>query len=242
MVIFLSFDETFSYLFSEIVITALRNTDVHLNLAQYPTCPRLIRHLASPGHTLPVHYDSMVSHFLYGELIQFAIVLFICMFIQFFFFPDECLYVNSKSHRNACHQGWQTTSSKSYSCHTIRFRSRMYRALLCCGNGWTSAKKSNFNTKEYGLALLGWTLFIVRPFFSFTRVFMINNERNILATCLQIQPNCYLKCTTVPLNHPAFWVSELWALKNYLLIHHRDKLFPCKAVLMKVIQFLELLL
>ncbi|KAF2883468.1 hypothetical protein ILUMI_22710 [Ignelater luminosus] len=48
---------------TEIVITALRNTEVHLNLAQYPTCPRLVRHLASPGHTLPVHYDSMMNAF-----------------------------------------------------------------------------------------------------------------------------------------------------------------------------------
>lgn len=44
---------------SEILITALRNAEVNLNLAQYPTCPRLIRHVATPGHILPVHYDSM---------------------------------------------------------------------------------------------------------------------------------------------------------------------------------------
>jgi ribosomal protein L37AE/L43A len=44
---------------NEILINALRNTEVHLNLAQYPTCPRLIRHVATPGHILPVHYDSM---------------------------------------------------------------------------------------------------------------------------------------------------------------------------------------
>jgi hypothetical protein len=48
-----------SYNSSEILINALRNTEVHLNLAQYPTCPRLIRHVATPGHILPVHYDSM---------------------------------------------------------------------------------------------------------------------------------------------------------------------------------------
>ncbi|XP_018561646.1 phospholipid transfer protein C2CD2L isoform X4 [Anoplophora glabripennis] len=46
---------------SEILITALRNAEVNLNLAQYPTCPRLVRHVATPGHILPVHYDSMVS-------------------------------------------------------------------------------------------------------------------------------------------------------------------------------------
>ncbi|XP_023310144.1 phospholipid transfer protein C2CD2L isoform X3 [Anoplophora glabripennis] len=44
---------------SEILITALRNAEVNLNLAQYPTCPRLVRHVATPGHILPVHYDSM---------------------------------------------------------------------------------------------------------------------------------------------------------------------------------------
>ncbi|GLV42604.1 uncharacterized protein CBL_03343 [Carabus blaptoides fortunei] len=46
---------------SEIVITAMRNTLVHLNLAQYPTCPRLTRNVGSPGYTLPVHYDSMTG-------------------------------------------------------------------------------------------------------------------------------------------------------------------------------------
>ncbi|CAG9761196.1 unnamed protein product [Ceutorhynchus assimilis] len=44
---------------SEIVTNALRNVDVHLNLAQYPTCPRLIRHVETSGRTLPLHYDSM---------------------------------------------------------------------------------------------------------------------------------------------------------------------------------------
>jgi hypothetical protein len=46
---------------SEIVVLALRNTEVHLNFNQYATCPRLIRRRASPPHILPVHYDSMVS-------------------------------------------------------------------------------------------------------------------------------------------------------------------------------------
>lgn len=45
---------------SEIVVLALRNTEVHLNLNQYATCPRLIRQRASQPHILPVHYDSMV--------------------------------------------------------------------------------------------------------------------------------------------------------------------------------------
>ncbi|XP_072399092.1 uncharacterized protein [Diabrotica undecimpunctata] len=43
----------------EILTDALRNTDVDLNLAEYPTCPRLVRHVAVPGQMLPVHYDSM---------------------------------------------------------------------------------------------------------------------------------------------------------------------------------------
>jgi hypothetical protein len=46
---------------SEIVVLALRNTEVHLNFSQYATCPRLIRQRGSPLHILPVHYDSMVS-------------------------------------------------------------------------------------------------------------------------------------------------------------------------------------
>lgn len=45
--------------FSEILTEALRSTEVDLNLAQYPTCPRLIRHVSMPGQILPVHYDSM---------------------------------------------------------------------------------------------------------------------------------------------------------------------------------------
>nr|XP_023021758.1 uncharacterized protein LOC111510118 isoform X5 [Leptinotarsa decemlineata] len=44
---------------SEILMTALRSTEVKLNLAQYPTCPRLVRHVATPGQFLPLHYDSM---------------------------------------------------------------------------------------------------------------------------------------------------------------------------------------
>lgn len=48
---------------SEIVTTAIRNTEVHFNLSQYPTCPRLSRYVPPPTNRLPVHYDSMVSHF-----------------------------------------------------------------------------------------------------------------------------------------------------------------------------------
>lgn len=47
---------------SEIVTTAIRNTEVHFNLSQYPTCPRLSRYVPPPANRLPVHYDSMVSH------------------------------------------------------------------------------------------------------------------------------------------------------------------------------------
>lgn len=48
-------------IYSEVVINALRSTEVHFNLAQYATCPRLIRHIDAGGHRLPFHYDSMVS-------------------------------------------------------------------------------------------------------------------------------------------------------------------------------------
>ncbi|KAF5297382.1 hypothetical protein FQR65_LT01313 [Abscondita terminalis] len=48
---------------SEIIVNAMRNTEVHLNFALYPTCPRLVRHVATPGHSLPVHYDSMINAF-----------------------------------------------------------------------------------------------------------------------------------------------------------------------------------
>ncbi|XP_044755329.1 uncharacterized protein LOC123314235 isoform X2 [Coccinella septempunctata] len=49
---------------SDIFVNAVRNTEVHLNLAQYPQCPKLIRHVEMPtGHFLPVHYDSMNKAF-----------------------------------------------------------------------------------------------------------------------------------------------------------------------------------
>uniref|UniRef100_A0A1Y1KUN5 Phorbol-ester/DAG-type domain-containing protein n=1 Tax=Photinus pyralis TaxID=7054 RepID=A0A1Y1KUN5_PHOPY len=48
---------------SDIVVNALRSTEVQLNLGLYPTCPRLVRHVATPGHSLPVHYDSMLNAF-----------------------------------------------------------------------------------------------------------------------------------------------------------------------------------
>ncbi|XP_067003359.2 phospholipid transfer protein C2CD2L isoform X3 [Anabrus simplex] len=46
---------------TEIVVTALRNTSVHLNLSQYPTCPRLIRQTHNAGNLLPLHYDSLMA-------------------------------------------------------------------------------------------------------------------------------------------------------------------------------------
>lgn len=48
---------------SEIVVGALRGTNVHLNLSQYPTCPRLWREPPSqPGFSYPIHYDGVVSY------------------------------------------------------------------------------------------------------------------------------------------------------------------------------------
>ncbi|XP_057324078.1 uncharacterized protein LOC130666812 isoform X2 [Microplitis mediator] len=47
---------------TEIVVGALRGTNVHLNLSKYPTCPRLWREPPpQSGFPLPLHYDSM-SH------------------------------------------------------------------------------------------------------------------------------------------------------------------------------------
>lgn len=48
---------------TEIVIGALRGTNVHLNLFQYPSCPRLWRESAAtqPTFSMPMHYDNVVS-------------------------------------------------------------------------------------------------------------------------------------------------------------------------------------
>lgn len=51
------------YYFSEIVVNALRNTQVEFSLAHYPTCPRLRRITETPSRMLPTHYDSMVDRF-----------------------------------------------------------------------------------------------------------------------------------------------------------------------------------
>ncbi|XP_077260262.1 uncharacterized protein LOC143896333 isoform X2 [Temnothorax americanus] len=45
---------------SEIVVGALRGINVHLNLSQYPTCPRLWREPPpQPGFLYPIHYDGV---------------------------------------------------------------------------------------------------------------------------------------------------------------------------------------
>ncbi|KAF9413524.1 hypothetical protein HW555_008273 [Spodoptera exigua] len=46
---------------SDIVVAALRSTNLQFNLAHYPTCPRLRRYVETPGPRLPLHYDSMVT-------------------------------------------------------------------------------------------------------------------------------------------------------------------------------------
>ncbi|XP_063630488.1 uncharacterized protein LOC134801806 isoform X3 [Cydia splendana] len=48
-------------LVSDIVVNALRSTQLAFNLSHYPTCPRLRRHF-DPSPRLPLHYDSMLSH------------------------------------------------------------------------------------------------------------------------------------------------------------------------------------
>ncbi|KAL0274398.1 UNVERIFIED_CONTAM: hypothetical protein PYX00_006835 [Menopon gallinae] len=44
---------------SEIIVTAMRNAVVHLNLSNYPSCPRFSRYVPPPQQKLPVHYDSL---------------------------------------------------------------------------------------------------------------------------------------------------------------------------------------
>ncbi|XP_063370514.1 uncharacterized protein LOC134658792 isoform X5 [Cydia amplana] len=48
-------------LVSDIVVNALRSTQLSFNLSHYPTCPRLRRHFDTSPR-LPLHYDSMLSH------------------------------------------------------------------------------------------------------------------------------------------------------------------------------------
>jgi len=55
---------------TEIVVGALRGIDVHFNLSQYPTCPRLWREPPpQPGFSYPTHYDSVVSYIDIKQLI-----------------------------------------------------------------------------------------------------------------------------------------------------------------------------
>ncbi|XP_044731037.1 uncharacterized protein LOC123294036 isoform X2 [Chrysoperla carnea] len=46
---------------TEIVTTAIRNTQLHINLSQYQSCPHLTRHPIAPAQVYPVHYDGMTS-------------------------------------------------------------------------------------------------------------------------------------------------------------------------------------
>ncbi|KAK9298903.1 hypothetical protein QLX08_007934 [Tetragonisca angustula] len=48
---------------TEIVIGALRGTNVHLNLFQYPSCPRLWREpvATQPSFSMPMHYDNVTT-------------------------------------------------------------------------------------------------------------------------------------------------------------------------------------
>ncbi|XP_049705979.2 uncharacterized protein LOC110382380 isoform X3 [Helicoverpa armigera] len=46
---------------SDIVVNALRSTNLQFSLAHYPTCPRLRRYVETPGPRLPLHYDSMLQ-------------------------------------------------------------------------------------------------------------------------------------------------------------------------------------
>lgn len=65
---------------TEIVVGALRGTNVHLNLSKYPTCPRLWREPPpQQGFTLPHHYDSMVRL----VLNNFILLLFVFFFLIF---------------------------------------------------------------------------------------------------------------------------------------------------------------
>ncbi|XP_022124089.2 uncharacterized protein LOC110999376 isoform X4 [Pieris rapae] len=48
-------------LVSDIIVTALRSTNLKFNLSPYPTCPRLRRYIPESTTRLPVHYDSMLQ-------------------------------------------------------------------------------------------------------------------------------------------------------------------------------------
>lgn len=55
-------DETqLQELITEIIANALRSTEVHLNLAAYPSCPRLVRNVDPPGRPHVMHYDNQTN-------------------------------------------------------------------------------------------------------------------------------------------------------------------------------------
>lgn len=49
-------DQQLQEVMSDIAINSLRNMEVHFNMANYPSCPRLVRHVDNPGGR--IHYDS----------------------------------------------------------------------------------------------------------------------------------------------------------------------------------------
>lgn len=72
----------------DIVVGALRGTNVHLNLSKYPTCPRLWRDPPTQtGFSLPVHYDGMVN-----KLIDFLLLKKKIQYsVLFIFFQIHCV-------------------------------------------------------------------------------------------------------------------------------------------------------
>lgn len=73
---------------TEIVIGALRGTNVHLNLFQYPSCPRLWREPAStqPSFSIPMHYDNVVSvNYDFHATISFQKLIINCRLTFVFF-------------------------------------------------------------------------------------------------------------------------------------------------------------
>ncbi|CAB0036785.1 unnamed protein product [Trichogramma brassicae] len=48
-------------LLTDIVVSAIRGTNLHLNLSGYANCPRLWREPAPTGYSMPMHYDSLAQ-------------------------------------------------------------------------------------------------------------------------------------------------------------------------------------
>lgn len=180
--------------YSEIITNALRHTEVHLNLAQYPTCPRLIRHVATtPGHVLPVHYDSMVKK---NKLIytknNYQII------VKRLHFNPKSFVISPRSNLNR-----KTTFSQSRPCCSIRSSTRLFWTILCSRIRRTTTKESNFSPKKYRFAVLGWTIFIVCRittliFFFFQFFFSAIYRQTLLKFCL--------KFMTMQSNHTNFLV------------------------------------